>query len=135
MRKSLKVARPFTAFTRRVPERWASLVRLPSFAMAIATESANAGARLPESSSALTSTVKFCPNTIGSCGGSMLNARRVASLLHATLKVVRAVSLARTLTVRGLAPSTTRQFGASPPMKTLWLPWLTPVSVTVPASA
>src|SRR5438876_328341 len=111
MLKSGKVAIPFTRFTRVVPRSWAFWVTLPSFPITIVTWPENPGTPSPASFSAVISTAKGPDSTTGVAGGSIVKARCVAGGRHATLNVVRAVSFAATVTVRGLAPLTLQLAG------------------------
>src|SRR2546430_9336449 len=129
MLKLGKVAIPFTRLACVAPRSWAFLATLPSVPIATVTSPVKLGTRLPDESSAVTSTWKVSDSTVTAVGGWIVKASCVAGGMQATLKVVRAVSFARTVTVRGLSPLTL-QLSGTPPSAARRLPAAMPVAGT-----
>src|SRR2546429_1409859 len=121
MLKFGKVAIPLTRLACVVPRSWAFLARLPSVPIATVTSPVKLGTRLPDESSAVTSTWNVSDSTVTVVGGWIVKASCVAGGVQATLNVVRAVSFGGTATVRGLSPLTL-QLSGTPPSAARWLP-------------
>src|SRR5256885_15360989 len=121
MLKFGKVAIPFTRLACVVPRSWAFLAMLPSVPIATVTSPVKPQTRLPDESSAATSTWKVSDSAVTVVGGWMVNASCVAGGVQATLNVVRAVSFGGTATVRGVSPLTL-QLSGTPPSAARWLP-------------
>src|SRR5256885_4047681 len=127
MLKFGKVAIPLTRLARVVPRSWAFLAMLPSVPIATVTSPVKPQTRLPDESSAATSTWKVSDSAVTRDGGWMVNASCVAGGVQATLNLVRAVSFGGTATVRGLSPLTL-QLSGTPPSAARWLPAGMPVA-------